>query len=181
MARPALRVLIPLHALTLAALLLSVGAGAEQGAPRCIPMSGVINIVPDGQASKERTIDAGVGSEMITGFLPRTHEIVLSGRTGRTERIKVRSIALEGPRQLPTAQSEPANKSLGKISQNFRIDQVSIQDGVLRTPGCVPSQPGREVFFVGAIAFNEDMASLEGEFFGRGGGGGGIFDILRTK
>ena len=162
-----------------AIVLFAVHAAPVVAATPCIDTNSLSSAV-----RRTMTVQQPGGGEIaVTGTLAS-----LNPATGQ---VGLRALGIEGEQQIqpsvirlatqePNMAAQmpiPVKTPLGSISADFPFSNVTIDQGIIRYPGCVTPEGGHETAFNGTLTFGEGRLKMEGMFFDYtppvGGGGSG--------
>jgi hypothetical protein len=68
------------------------------------------------------------------------------------------------PQSMMAQMASPVSKSLGTMNAKYPLNQVSIEDGIVRYPNCIKASPGHEIAFMGTLTFQGNELAVDGEF-----------------
>jgi hypothetical protein len=81
------------------------------------------------------------------------------------QKIRPNAIRLDAFDPSPMAQSpRMVGTRLGKVTVEFALSEVSIDQGVIMYPGCVNADAGHDMAFKGTLTFKDGNLRVDGEF-----------------
>ena len=147
-----------------------LASAVARGDSISVPVPCIRTAAGDTVMKIERITEAGDGSvQEVHGMLTawnasRGTVSFMSALNNEIEEIRVKTISFELPKANPVAQATlPNYKNLGAINSRVPANVVSVDQSVLKFPGCVAGHGTNPIFFQGTVTFSGGTVALNGE------------------